>query len=209
MPEDRTTRAVIRDEALHLFAAHGPDRVTLRQVAAAAGVSPGLVIHHFRSKEGLREAVDQYVLGAFEAMLGEMTGEGAPNLFDASATGSLAEAIVAHLPPDSPGLAYLRRLLLADGTDGAGRRLFRRLFELSKAALAGLSETGLASPGADPDVRAAFLMANDLAVLLLREHLADVLGIDPLTGEGMTRWAREALAIYASGLLADPEGGQQ
>ncbi len=209
MPEDRTTRAVIRDEALRLFAAHGPDAVTLRQVAAAAGVSPGLVIHHFGSKDGLREAVDGHVLGAFEAMLGEMTGEEAPDLYEPSATGSLAEAIIAHLPPDSPGPAYLRRLLLADGADGAGRRLFRRLFELSKAALAGLSQAGLASPGADPDVRAAFLMANDLAVLLLREHLADILGTDPLTGEGMARWAREALAIYASGLLADPEGGQQ
>jgi AcrR family transcriptional regulator len=209
LPEDRTARAVIRDEALRLFAAHGPDAVTMRQVAAAAGVSPGLVVHHFGSKEGLREAVDQHVLGAFEAMLGEMTGEGAPDLFDASATGSLAEAIVAHLPPDSPGPAYLRRLLLADGSDGAGRRLFRRLFDLSKAALAGLSQAGLASPGADPDVRAAFLMANDLAVLLLREHLADILGSDPLTGEGMARWAREALAIYGSGLLAAPEGGQQ
>jgi len=209
MPEDRTARAVIRDEALRLFAAHGPDRVTIRQVAAAAGVSPGLVVHHFGSKEGLRGAVDQHVLGAFEAMLGEMTGEGALDPFDASATGSLAEAIVAHLPPDSPGPAYLRRLLLADETDGAGRRLFRRLFELGKATLAGLSQAGLASPGADPDVRAAFLMANDLAVLLLRDHLTDILGTDPLSGEGMARWAREAMAIYSSGLLAAPQGGQQ
>ncbi|MGE5135759.1 MAG: hypothetical protein ACM32E_22970 [Gemmatimonadota bacterium] len=44
---------------------------------------------------------------------------------------------------------------------------------------------------------------------LLREHLAELLGTDPLTGEDMARWAREALAIYGSGLLAHPEGGQQ
>lgn len=209
MPEDRTARAVIRDEALRLFAAHGPEAVSLRQVAAAAGVSPGLIVHHFGSKEGLREAVDEHVLAWFEAMLGEMTGERAPDLFDASATGSLAEAIVAHLPPDSPGPAYLRRLLLADGNDGAGRRLFRRLFELSQAILGALSQAGLASPGVDPQVRAAFLMANDLAVLLLREHLADVLGIDPLSRDGMTRWAGEMLAIYATGLAAPPQEGDR
>ena len=52
-------------------------------------------------------------------------------------------------------------------------------------------------------------MANDLAVLLLRDHLAEVLGTDPLTGEGMARWAREGLAIYAAGLLATPEGGER
>ncbi|MFK4547934.1 AcrR family transcriptional regulator [Streptomyces tendae] len=39
--EDRTTRAIIRDEALRLFADQGPDRVTVRQIATAAGVSPG------------------------------------------------------------------------------------------------------------------------------------------------------------------------
>jgi ABC-type multidrug transport system fused ATPase/permease subunit len=51
-PDDRTAWAVIRDEALRLFAGRGPDAVAVRQVAAAAGVSPGLVIHNFGSKGG-------------------------------------------------------------------------------------------------------------------------------------------------------------
>src|SRR5690349_15898399 len=117
--DDRTARAIIRDEALRLFAARGPDSVTVRQIAAAAGVSPGLVVHHFGSKEGLREAVDQHVLGLFEAMFAETAGEGAPDLLDPAASGSLAEVIVRHLPQGSPVPAYLRRLLLAGG--GAGR----------------------------------------------------------------------------------------
>jgi AcrR family transcriptional regulator len=205
--DDRTARAVIRDEALRLFAARGPDGVTVRQIAAAAGVSPGLVVHHFGSKDGLREEVDRHVLGLFEAMFAEMTADSAPGLFDPAATGSLAEAIVRHLPPDSPVPAYLRRLLLADGD--AGRELFRRLYQMSTALMGVLVQSGLAGPGADPAVRAAFLMANDLAVLLLRDHLADVLGVDPLSGEGMTRWAREVLAIYAAGLISPPgEGGR-
>jgi TetR/AcrR family transcriptional regulator, regulator of cefoperazone and chloramphenicol sensitivity len=200
MPDDRTARAVIRDEALRLFAEHGPEAVTVRQIAAAAGVSPGLILHHFGSKQGLREAVDQHVLTLFDVMLGEMTGEHAYDLFDPAASGSLAEAIVRHLPPQSPVPAYLRRLLL-DGGEG-GRELFRRLFQLSAHTLDALAAAGLAAPGADPAVRAAFLMSNDLAVLLLREHLAEVLGTDPLSDAGIARWAREALAIYGSGLLA-------
>ena len=181
-PDDRTARAIIRDEALRLFAARGPDAVTVRQIAAAAGVSPALVVHHFGSKEGLREVVDEHVLGLFEAMLGEMTAGGAPDLYDPSASGSLAEAMVAHLPPGSPVPAYLRRLLLADGD--AGRRLFRRMYEISTMLVGALVQAGLAAPGADPAVRVAFLMANDLAVLLLREHLADVLGVEPAVGGG-------------------------
>ena len=203
-PDDRTARAVIRDEALRLFAERGPDAVSVRQIAAAAGVSPGLVIHHFGSKDGLREAVDAHVLAMFEAMLGELT---TPDLYDPGAAGSLAEAVMRHLPPDSPVPAYLRRLLLSGGEPG--RELFRRLYEGSRAALDAMAGAGLAARGADPAVRAAILMSNDLAVLLLREPLADVLGTDPLSAAGMARWGREMLAIYAAGLMAASEGDQR
>ena len=199
VPGDRTARAIIRDEALRLFAGRGPDAVTVRQIAAAAGVSPGLVIHHFGSKDGLRDAVDAHVLALFGAMLGELT---AGDLYEPGAAGSLAEAVVRHLPPDSPVPAYLRRLLL-DGGD-SGRELFRRLYQGSRDALDALAEAGLAAPGEDPEVRAAILMSNDLAVLLLREHLAGVLGEDPLSAAGMARWGKEMLAIYAAGLMAPP-----
>jgi AcrR family transcriptional regulator len=204
--DDRTARAIIRDEALRLFAARGPDAVTVRQIAAAAGVSPGLVLHHFGSKEGLRRAVDEHVLGLFDRMLGEMTRQDAPaGRFDPAASGSMAEAIAQHLPADSPVPGYLRHLLVTDGE--AGRELFRRLFRLSAATLDALAAAGMAAPGADPAVRAAFLLVNDLAVLLLRDHLTDVLGIDPLSGPGMARWAGEVLAVYGAGLLAAPPPG--
>jgi len=202
--DDRTARAVIRDEALRLFADRGPDGVTVRQIAAAAGVSPGLVLHHFGSKEGLRRAVDEHVLGLFDRMLGEMTGEHAADMYDPQASGSVAEAIVTHLPAGSPVPAYLRRLLMADGD--AGRELFRRLFRLSAATLDALAAAGIAARGSDPPFRTAFLLVNDLAVLMLRDHLTDVLGTDPLSGPGMTRWASEVLAIYDAGLAATPSG---
>jgi TetR/AcrR family transcriptional regulator, regulator of cefoperazone and chloramphenicol sensitivity len=144
--DDRTARAAIRDEALRLFAERGPDAVTVRQIGTAAGVSPGLVLHHFGSKEGLRRAVDEHVLGLFDRMLGEMTGEHAPGLYDPAASGSVAEAIARHLPPDSPVPEYLRRLLLTDGD--AARELFRRLYRLSAATLDALAAAGMAAPGA-------------------------------------------------------------
>jgi AcrR family transcriptional regulator len=200
--DDRTARAVIRDEALRLFAQHGPDAVSVRQIAAAAGVSAALVVHHFGSKVGLREVVDQHVLEMFDDLLAEMTGQG-PEMYDPAAAGSLVEAVQQHLPPDSPMPGYLRRMLLSDSA--AGGELFTKLFTLSQNMLAALSAAGMATPGQDPAVRAAFLMANDLAVLLLRDRITEALGVDPLSREGMARWSAEMLAIYATGLL--PPGG--
>ncbi|MFD0662541.1 TetR/AcrR family transcriptional regulator [Thermocatellispora tengchongensis] len=61
-PEDLTARARIRDAALQHFGRFGYERATLRGIAETAGVSPGLVRHHFGSKQGLREACDEYLI---------------------------------------------------------------------------------------------------------------------------------------------------
>lgn len=47
---------------MELFGDFGVDKTTIRQIASRAGVSPGLVIHHFGSKSGLREAVDDRIM---------------------------------------------------------------------------------------------------------------------------------------------------
>ena len=202
--EDLTSRAVIRDEALRLFAELGPEVVSLRRVAAAAGVSPGLVAHHFGSKAGLREAVDTHVERVFDALFAALDDtDWSSEPTDGALAGSLAEAFVSALPADSPIPAYLRRLLLSG--DPAGQRLFTRWYEASRVVLDRLQAAGAVRPAGDPAVRTAFLMVNDLAVLLLREQLSAVLGVDPLGRDGMTRWAGEVLTVYQDGLFVTGE----
>jgi AcrR family transcriptional regulator len=200
--DERTSRAIIRDEALKLFAERGADAVTVRQIATAAGVSAALVVRHFKSKDGLRDEIDQHVLRRFEDMLVDAMSPAPASLAEPEIAGSFADAVIRHMPPGSPIPAYMRRMLL-DGSR-AGQRLFRALFAAGRAALDRLVEQGMASPGEDVAVRAAFLTANDLAVLLLRDPIADVLGVDPLSADGMGRWAAEVLAVYAGGLGASP-----
>lgn len=203
LPDDRTARARIRDEALRLFGNHGPDAVPLRDIAAAAGVSAALVVRHYGSKDGLREAVDDHVARVFEVMLAQVSDPSvAGGPFGVEALPNLAEVVARYLPADSVIPAYLGRMLLAGGPVGSA--LFRRLYAVSRQALAGLYEAGVAAAGADPEVRAAFLLVNDLAVVILRARLGEVLGIDPLSAAGLRRWGAEVLAIYQAGLTAVP-----
>ena len=58
---DLSARTKIREAALSLFGTEG-FAVSVRAISDAAGCSPGLVIHHFGNKDGLREAVDQSVM---------------------------------------------------------------------------------------------------------------------------------------------------
>lgn len=204
--DDRTAKAVIRDEALALFARFGPDAVTVRQIAAAAEVSPALVVHHFGSKQGLRAAVDERVAAVFDELFASMAA--APATIDRSALAadaSLAALVLRALPPDSPIPAYLRRLWLTG--DEAGTALFRRWYEASREMFEALAASGMLTSAEDPAVRAAFVMVNDLAVLLLRDQLTAVLGMDPLAPDGLRRWLAEAMDVYRDGLFTPPAQG--
>jgi AcrR family transcriptional regulator len=203
---DLTAKARIREMALRLFAERGPDGVTVRDVAAAAEVSPGLVMHHFGSKAGLREAVDEHVVHAIDAMLDTLTGG---ELHDALTGGdptSLAEAFVAGFPVGSPLPDYLRRLWLTN--DPSGDSVFHRWLDESERVLAALEEAGIARPSKDRRVRAAFLLINDLALLLLAPQLRDALGFDLQTPAGMAAWTSEAVDVYAQGAFRAKAQGE-
>lgn len=200
---DLTARATIRNAALRLFAERGPDAVTVREIAAQAGVSPALVLHHFGSKDGLRAEVDAFAAKAFDAIFEAMpTDELVDLLVGGAPKGSLAEAFARGFPPGSPLPAYLRRLLLTN--DPAGAALFGRWYAATRRLLDVMVEMGVARPSEDPDIRAAFFLVNDLALILLRNQIAMAIGADPLTPEGMDRWAREASMVYAEGAFRAP-----
>jgi TetR/AcrR family transcriptional regulator, regulator of cefoperazone and chloramphenicol sensitivity len=200
---DLTARAIIRNAALRLFADRGTDAVTVREIATQAGVSPALVLHHFGSKDGLRAEVDAFATQAFDAIFQEMPADELAELLTGrAARGSLAEAFARGFPPGSPLPAYLRRLLLTN--DPAGAALFGRWYTATRGLLDMMVGMGIARPSEDPDIRAAFFLVNDLALILLRNQIAVAIGADPLTPQGMDRWAREASIVYAEGAFSPP-----
>ena len=64
---DLTARARIIDAAVAVFAEQGAS-ASMRAIAAAAGVSPGLITHHFGTKEALKAECDERVLDTLTDM---------------------------------------------------------------------------------------------------------------------------------------------
>lgn len=188
--DDRKARARIRDAALHLFGERGFRAATVRDIAERAKVSPALVVHHFGSKQGLREAVEDHVLadiraGKYAAFAGTMTPTAAE--YDQLARDHL------------PGMAFLRRAL-SDDTE-VGRRLYAHLHADAMGYLAAGVEAGVLVPSDDPQARAAILLNAGLAQLLLQPHMADLLGVEE---PGLaSRVAAPMLDLYTDGLFAD------
>jgi AcrR family transcriptional regulator len=201
--QDLTGAALIRDAAMRLFAQQGTAAVTIRAIAREAGVSPSLVIHHYGSKESLKRAVDEHVVTFLKGVVDQFASVSADDLVTASTSTTLAD----RLGGDSV-LPYVRRLLIDGGA--AAEALFGSLYEMTLAMAARFEAAGLARPSSDDQVRAAVMLVNDLAVLLLRDQIGAVLGFDPLDGEGLARWSGVLMDIYVNGVLkvpSRPEGG--
>lgn len=202
-PADLTAAAAIRIAAMKLFAERGYAGVTVRQIASAAGVSAALVIHHYGSKENLRAALEERVAAFFDSMLADLA-----RVTEEGGSTSVAELFADGLERE-PGLAGYVRRLLADGGP-AGVDLFGRLYEVTRTGMEALQRAGVVRRSDDEAVRNAFLLSNDLAVLLFRPHLSQVTGIDPLSRDGLVRWSAEVVDVYSRGIfaaVADEEGG--
>jgi AcrR family transcriptional regulator len=164
--DDRTTRARIRDAAIACIADNGISGTTVRRIATAAGVSAGLVIHHFGSMEGLRAECDDHVAESIRRYKRSAISEGPSLDVLAALRGSEAMPwlgyLVAVLADDSPTVALLVDELVADAEG---------YLELGV-------ETGMIRPSPNPGGRAAVLLLWSLGALVLHQHVERILGVD-------------------------------
>jgi AcrR family transcriptional regulator len=101
-------RQRILDAAAQRFAAGGFSKVTVEEIATAAGVSKALVYHHFRGKEAI-----------FEELLERTLSEWA-----------LVGRVDEHLPPDGSIREALAGMVRASLRYAQGNPLVRSLFQL-------------------------------------------------------------------------------
>ncbi|QVQ51252.1 helix-turn-helix transcriptional regulator [Spiractinospora alimapuensis] len=174
---DLTARARLRLAALRLFAERGFAGTTTRAIATEAGVSHALLRHHFGSKEGLRRAVDDDVLDAFDTVVSRFD---APNTED-DALAVFAQASAQLFGADELRRNYLRRSLI-EGSPASGE-LFLRLLEGTRRSLALIRsdggqrvETGLEG---DPD---RYWAPFQVLFLILGPML-----LEPVLGEALPR----------------------
>ncbi len=188
---DRTARARIRDAAIDRFGQDGIAASSLRTIAADAGVSAALVVHHFGSKDGLRAACDDHVAATIR--------EGKRQ---AMAAGPGADPLVALRQAEEtrPLLRYLARVLVDPSPAVAD--LVDELVDDAEAYMAEGERTGTLRPSADPRGRAVVLTMWSLGALVLREHVARLLGAD-LTADtqGLLAYSLPATELLGEGAL--------
>jgi AcrR family transcriptional regulator len=184
--EDLTARARIRDAAIRLFAERGVDGTTVRDIAQNAGVSSGLLRHHFGSKEALREACDVYALDRLVKIKEEFVLDG-------------KVANPGFLPSVHPTIVLLYKYVtqaLLDGSPNAAA-MFDDMVVLTEQWVSKYA------PDITEDHRAyaAVLVGMQSGILALHDHVSRALGVDIFTTEGHLRMAGALADFYSHPLL--------
>ncbi|GGN56674.1 TetR family transcriptional regulator [Actinoplanes lobatus] len=183
---DLTARARIREAAIALFAERGVASASIRDIAQAAGVSSGLLRHHFGSKEGLRDACDEWAMSRVVQIQMRFTELGT-------------------FGPIDPEFLVLQRYLVRSLMDGSprGMAMFTQAVEHGERWLAGTS-----LQTADPRAFAALLGAMKLGMFVMRDQLTAVLGEDAGEMPGYLRMIRASLEIFTQPLLTQEQADQ-
>jgi TetR/AcrR family transcriptional regulator, regulator of cefoperazone and chloramphenicol sensitivity len=190
---DLTARARIRDAAVRRFGIDGFG-VPVRAIAAEAGVSPGLVIHHFGSKDALRDACDEYVLRVIREAETESLVRAAPGEM-------LAQ--LATVEEYAPLVGYLVQALVTGGDLAVA--FVEHMVSDAERYLQDAVDAGRIRPSRDPAARACYVVHLGLGALLVHARL------HPPGPGGPAEMIRSyadwvtlpALELYTEGLLTD------
>jgi AcrR family transcriptional regulator len=192
---DLNARAKIREAALGLFAASGFG-VSLRTIAEAAGVSAGLVVHHFGSKDGLRAAVDRSVLDLFLDRFDVL-----PRELPADQLAREMATVFSDVLGTSPDIrSYLRRCLL-DETP-AGTAIFDEVVAATHRGLELLEGAGGIRADSDPEWRPFQVLSVILGPLLMEPVIQRHIGEPAYAPDVVRRRTAANLDFVARGLFA-------
>lgn len=167
--EDAPGRRQLLNAGLKLFSERGFAAVGLREIAAEAGVSLGLVRTHFGSKDGLREAIDQYVLEEIKQLYATVMAHSG-----AEALGKAVEDALDWIPRDRNVIMYARMALM-EKTPGS-QALFDQLLSIMRQFIDNNAKRGLLQPGVDRDWAAIYLVFDFIGPAIIEPFAKSAFG---------------------------------
>jgi len=190
---DVSTIERIRNAALKSFAARGAAGTSLRTVAADAGVSLGLVQHHFATKAGLIKAVDDYVLAGVLSVISRPIPE------QSDSVAEMGDRITTIITEQTEISDYLGRALI-DGSP-LGVSIFDALVGFGTARWNQRGERGETRQDIDLTWAAINSLVLALGTIVLRPHIERNIA-EPLNSPAqLQRWLGSVTMLLREGLF--------
>ena len=190
---------LIRRAALKSFATRGAAATSLRSVAADAGVSLGLVQHHFETKAGLIKAVDDYVMSVVIEVVAQPVS--APPRDSVADMGSRITTLLSEHPEV---VDYYGRALV-DGSP-LGMTIFDTLSAFGTARWNQRKDNGELREDIDLTWATLNSLVLALGTLILRGHIERQLTNAFSTPEQLRRWQDSVTSLLRDGLFRQSDG---
>lgn len=199
MVASRSSETDVREEtiaaATRLFAAHGFEGTALQDIADAVGVSKPAVLHHFPSKEHVRQAVLDAILAHWNGMLPRL-------LLAATASGDRFDAVFGELHRFFAADPDRARLIVRETLDRPAemRKVLRGTVHQWHSAVAGYieagRETGRHYADVDPEAYVVLIM-----LLVITATASSPVTAAALDRDGQARFDREVARIAHASLF--------
>jgi len=183
-------KSAIEEAARELFAEHGYDRTSVRQVAIRAEVDPMLVTHYFRSKTGLFTAVMRAPVDP-EMAVAHVMARGPEHVGE-----QMAGLVLRTLEAPESRAWVIAMVRAATSEPEIGAFVRTRLLEILLIPLA------RAAGGSDPEYRAG-LLAGQLVGMAVTRY---ILALEPLASRPAEQVAADIAPTfqrYLNGTLTE------
>ena len=197
---DLTAVARIRNAALEGFARDGVAATSIRDVARAANVSPGLVQHHFKTKAELEQAVNEYVVEiATEAYTGfEQTTATAETAAD-DLVGAMGDRITEFVRDHPSALLYVVRS--AARGEQAGLEIFDAFLAIVRSQVEWLAQDGILREDVDRLWASLHVVIWNLGTIMLEPAINRHLPAPVHDSDQLERWNRATTELFLHGVV--------
>ncbi|WBX85318.1 TetR/AcrR family transcriptional regulator [Sphingosinicella microcystinivorans] len=154
---------------MKLFAERGFAAVGLREIAAEAGVSLGLVRTHFGSKDGLREAIDAHVLEEIRALYAAVLEHSSVEVLEQA-----VEDALDWIPRDRDALMYARMSLM-ERTPGS-QALFDEMLAVMRQFVDNNARLGFLQADVDREWAAIYMVFDFIGPAVIEPFAQQAFG---------------------------------
>lgn len=185
-------------KGVELFSEKGFNSVSIREVTSAAGVSPGLLIHHFKSKEAFIKACIDEVFGEVLSFKTE------PNPLDMNTQLNKWKSNPEFYKTP---LKFFKAVMSSNSE--YSKQLFELILDGSRKVLEDGVKNGLVKKPSDLEMTNLVLAVNSLGTILLSDYIRDQLGGEFTDPEYAQGFMQANLEIYTNGVYAPQTTGEK
>ncbi len=179
---------------MKLFSERGFAAVGLREIAAEAGVSLGLIRTHFGSKDGLREAIDAYVLEEIRALYTAVLEHSSVEALEQAVSDALD-----WIPRDQDAIMYARMSLM-ERTPGS-QTLFNEILTVMRQFVDNNAQLGFLQPDVDREWAAIYMVFDFIGPAIIEPFAEHAFGTSMYSRPMIAKRMAFMVRLFTQGFL--------